>query len=88
MQGAIGKTESNEPTVGWLYKEGGRKTGLSLGGWKRRWFVLDAARDGGQLRYYESPSSSPSLYLPCTCPLPSLYLTCTFPVPSLYFPCT
>ena len=47
--------------IGRLFKEGGRKSGLSFIGWKRRWFVLPAPGrvDAGMvLKYFESPSSS------------------------------
>ena len=46
--------------AGWLFKEGGRKTGIALAGWKKRWFVLvPPGKEGGaaQLRYFESPQS-------------------------------
>ena len=57
---AIKRTQNDTPTAGWLFKEGGRKTGIALAGWKKRWFVLvPPGKEGGaaQLRYFESPQS-------------------------------
>lgn len=44
------------PTAGWLLKKGGRKTGLSLFGWKKRWFIFTPATK--ELRYLEAPRSA------------------------------
>ena len=57
---AIKRTQNDTPTAGWLFKEGGRKTGIALAGWKKRWFVLSPpSKDSPspQLKYLESPQS-------------------------------
>jgi len=61
IKDGISRAKTGAPTAGWLFKEGGRKSGLSFIGWKRRWFVLPApgrVDAGMELKYYESPSSS------------------------------
>lgn len=60
MSDAIERALSGAPTCGWLWKEGGRKSGLSLGGWKRRWFTLPRGRVGqdSELRYFDSPQAA------------------------------
>ena len=56
LKAAIERAKADAPSAGWLYKEGGRKTGFSLSGWKRRWFVL--AQGSKQLKYCDAPTSS------------------------------
>ncbi len=60
MKDAITRAKSGAPTCGWLYKEGGRKSGLSIGGWKRRWFVMPKGKitADSELRYYDSPTGT------------------------------
>ena len=60
MKDAIQRAKTGAPTCGWLFKEGGRKSGLSMSGWKRRWFELPKGKIGpdSELKYYESPSST------------------------------
>jgi len=63
MKDAIERAKSGAPTCGWLYKEGGRKSGLAIGGWKKRWFVMPKLNQGrvtadSELKYFESPSSN------------------------------
>lgn len=54
LMDAISRVQSGAPTAGWLHKEGGRKSGLSLRGWQKRWFTLAPAADGGgELHYFE-----------------------------------
>jgi len=59
MKDAIMRAKTGAPTAGWLFKEGGRKSGLSMSGWKRRWFELPKGRIGpdSELKYYDSPSA-------------------------------
>eukprot|EP00322_Chrysochromulina_rotalis_P026702 CAMPEP_0115887378 /NCGR_PEP_ID=MMETSP0287-20121206/31730_1 /TAXON_ID=412157 /ORGANISM="Chrysochromulina rotalis, Strain UIO044" /LENGTH=1428 /DNA_ID=CAMNT_0003343967 /DNA_START=24 /DNA_END=4312 /DNA_ORIENTATION=+ len=59
MKEAISRAQSGAPTCGWLHKEGGRKSGLSIGGWKRRWFTLPKGRldSMSELKYFDSPTS-------------------------------
>jgi truncated hemoglobin YjbI len=56
LRDAIQRAKVSAPSAGWLCKEGGRRTGLSLSSWKRRWFVLN--QGSSELRYFESPSST------------------------------
>jgi len=60
LKDGINRAKTGAPTAGWLYKEGGRKSGLSFIGWKRRWFVLPppGRNDQFELKYYESPTSA------------------------------
>jgi len=62
LKDGINRAKTGAPTAGWLFKEGGRKSGLSFIGWKRRWFVLPPPGnpDNIELKYYESPSSAAS----------------------------
>jgi len=59
LMDAINRAKSGAPTAGWMYKEGGRKSGISLAGWKKRWFVLTppSKTAAGELKYYEGPNS-------------------------------
>jgi len=52
---ATERAAAGAPSAGWLFKEGGRKSGLAISGWKRRWFVLP--QGSSELFYYESPTS-------------------------------
>jgi len=60
MKDAIMRAKTGAPTCGWLYKEGGRKSGLSMSGWKRRWFALPKGKltPGSELKYFDSPTST------------------------------
>jgi len=60
MKDAIMRAKTGAPTAGWLSKEGGRKSGLSMSGWKKRWFELPKGRIGpdSELKYYDSPSAT------------------------------
>ena len=60
MKDAINRAKTGAPTCGWLYKEGGRKSGLSIGGWKRRWFALPKGKitAESELKYFDSPQSN------------------------------
>jgi len=60
MKDAINRAKTGAPTAGWLFKEGGRKSGLSMSGWKRRWFELPKGRIGpdSELKYYDSPNAT------------------------------
>mmetsp|Transcript_31792 Transcript_31792/g.66569 ORF Transcript_31792/g.66569 Transcript_31792/m.66569 type:complete len:1417 (+) Transcript_31792:14-4264(+) len=62
LKEGIGRAKTGAPTAGWLFKEGGRKSGLSFIGWKRRWFVLPAPgrTDQIELKYYDSPTATAS----------------------------
>ena len=55
LKDGINRAKTGAPTAGWLFKEGGRKSGLSFIGWKRRWFVLPPPGnpDNIVLKYYE-----------------------------------
>lgn len=55
LNAAMERAAAGAPSAGWLFKEGGRKSGLSISGWKRRWFVLP--QGSSELLYYESPNS-------------------------------
>ena len=57
---AVKRSQNDTPTAGWLFKEGGRKTGIALAGWKKRWFVLTPPSPelpAPQLKYFETPQS-------------------------------
>jgi hypothetical protein len=55
LKGALERARAVAPAAGWLYKEGGRRSGLTLSGWKRRWCVLP--QGGTELLYFEAPTS-------------------------------
>jgi hypothetical protein len=59
---SIGRAKTGAPTKGWLWKEGGRRSGVSFAGWKRRWFVLPQPGATGEqsICYFDTPTSSAS----------------------------
>lgn len=62
IKDAISRAKTGAPTSGWLHKEGGRKSGMSFVGWKRRWFVLPPPRkaDAVELKYFDTPAATTS----------------------------
>jgi len=62
LKEAIGRAKVGAPTAGWLFKEGGRMSGFSLSGWKKRWFVMtpETADSPAALKYFENPASKKS----------------------------